>query len=78
ISPRFDGDVRRFAGGKPYHTGSQRRYNQAMRRVADDYLARTDRPELHAFLRLTFGELVERYGGVVGLRMRAPNPYRVG
>jgi len=78
ISPRFDGDVRRFAGGKPYHTGSRRRYDAAMARIAEAYLAQTRRPELHAFLRLDFRQLVARYGGVVGLRLRRPTPYRVG
>ena len=77
ISPSFDGDLRRFAGGKPFHTGSQRRYDAAMSRIAEGYLPQTKRPDLHAFLRHDFRELVARHGGVVGLRMRAPNPRRV-
>ena len=77
MSPRFDGDLRRFAGGKPYHTGSQRRYDAAMSRIAASYAQRTTRPELHAFLRHSYSELLEAHGAVVGLRMRAPHPRRV-
>jgi len=77
MSPRFDGDLRRFAGGKPYHTGSKRRYNEAMAAIAERYVARTSRPELHGFLRKSFAELQDEHGGIVGLRMRAPNPRRV-
>ncbi len=77
MSPRFDGDLRRFEGGKPYHTGSRRRFEAAMYRIAEGYLRATARPELHAFLRCNFGELVARHGGIVGLRMRAPNPQRI-
>lgn len=78
ISPSFGGDLRRFAGGKPYHTGSQRNYNAAMARIAERYLAATQRPELHAFLRHNFAELNQAHGPVVGTRMRAPNPRRIG
>jgi len=78
ISPRFDGDIRRFAGGKPYHTGSQKRYDAAMHRIAQGYPTRTAQPELHAFLRHTFAELIAAHGGVVGLRMRRLNPRCIG
>lgn len=77
-SPRFDGDLRRFAGGKPYHAGSQKRYDAVMHRIAQDYVQRTSRPGLHAFLRHTFAELVAAHGGIVGLRMRGLNPRRIG
>jgi len=77
ISPAFDGDVRRFAGGKPYHTGSQRRYHEAMHRIAQSYLRKTQRAELHAFLRHDFRALVGEHGAIVGLRMRTPRPRRI-
>ncbi len=78
ISPRFDGTLRRFEGGKPYHTGSRRRYDAAMARMARSYLAATTRPELHAFLRLDFRQLSESNGGVVGLRFRHLRLRRIG
>ncbi|HPD17177.1 MAG TPA: hypothetical protein PLE19_19710 [Planctomycetota bacterium] len=77
ISPKFDGTLRRFAGSKPYHTGSQRRYDAAMGGIARAYLAATRRPELHAFLRHTFDSLAAAHGGLVGLRVRCLNPRRV-
>ncbi|MFP4056995.1 MAG: putative metallopeptidase [Candidatus Brocadiia bacterium] len=77
IGPRFDGALRRFAGSKPYHTASQRRYDAAMARLALRYVDRTRRPGLQAFLRRTFGELVEAHGGVVGVRVRNLDARRV-
>ncbi len=77
ISPAFDGTLRRFAGGKPHHTGSKRRYHGAMRRLARAYLAATKRPELHAFLRQDFAALAAAHGGIVGLRLRGLGPRRV-
>ena len=58
--------------------GGETRYDAAMHRIAQGYLQRTSRPELHGFLRHTFAELMAAYGGVVGLRMRAPNPRCIG
>lgn len=78
ISPSFDGTLRRFEGGKPFHTGRRRSYDAAMARMARDYLARTTRPELHAFLRQNFAELSAAHGGVVGLRFRRLRPWRIG
>jgi len=78
ISPAFDGDVRRLPGGNPYHTGSMRKFNETMAAIATRYLAATDRPELHGFLRHNFSQLVQTHGKVVGMRMRAPNPRCIG
>ncbi|MBM4042800.1 MAG: hypothetical protein FJ290_30295 [Planctomycetes bacterium] len=77
ISPKFDGTLRRFAGGKPHHTGSRDRYNAVMADIARRYLARTQRPELHAFLRQTMQELTSAHGGIVGLRFRRLRPRRI-
>lgn len=78
ISPSFDGTLRRFEGGKPYHTGSRHNYDAAMAAIASRYLAATARPELHAWLRLDFPQLAEANGGVVGLRFRHLSPRRIG
>jgi len=77
VSPAFDGTLRRFAGSKPYHTGSQRRYDAAMARLARAYLGATKRPELHAFLRSDFAQLEAAHGGVVGVRVRRLGPRRI-
>jgi hypothetical protein len=78
ISPRFDGDVRRLGGGKPYHAGSKRQFDAAMSRMAEAYLRATRRPELHGFLRQTFREIAEAHGRIVGFRFRAIRPKRIG
>jgi predicted metallopeptidase len=77
ISPEFNGDLRRFGGGKPYHTGSQRRYDRAMAAIARRYMARTQQPELHEFLRSDFKALAAAWGALVGMQMRNLNPRRV-
>jgi len=77
VSPSFDGTLRRFAGGKPYHTGSKRDYDAAMQRLAQEYLAATKRPELHAFLREDLAALSAAHGGIVGLRLRHIRPRRI-
>lgn len=77
IAPRFNGALRRFRGRGVHHTGSQRLYDAAMKAISRNYLARTQQPELHAFLRSTFRELSDAHGGLVGLRLRRLNPRRV-
>ena len=77
ISPDFDGTLRRFDGGKPYHTGSRRRFHAAMGQLARSYQAATRRPEFHAFLRQSFSELSAAHGGMVGLRLRRIGARRI-
>ncbi|NQT87891.1 hypothetical protein HQ560_14080 [bacterium] len=76
ISPSFDGDLRRFPGGKPYHTGSQKNYDAAMAAIARRYMKATRRPELYAFLENDFAGLAKERGGLVGMRMRNLSPRR--
>ncbi len=78
ISPKFDGDIRRLGGGKPYHAGSKRRFDAAMSRMAEGYLQATRRPELHGFLRQSFPEIAEAHGRIIGFRFRAIGPKRIG
>jgi predicted metallopeptidase len=77
VSPSFDGALRRFDGGRPFHAGSRERYHALMLSIARAYLARTQRPELHAFLRQSFKELLDAHGGVVGMRFRSLRPRRI-
>jgi len=77
VSPAFDGTLRRFAGGKPYHTGSRRRYDAAMGTLVTAYLTATARPQLHAFLRQDFKALREAHGGISGCRVRGMRPRRI-
>ncbi len=72
ISPRFDGDLRRHDGRYALHSHSQKGYDAEMARLARDYLAGRPDPQVHAFLRLSFGQLQERHGSVVGIMVPRP------
>jgi hypothetical protein len=72
ISPAFDGDLRRHNGRYALHSHSQRLYDRHMAAMARAYLADGARPELHAFLRLSFAQLLQRHGSVVGVVVPHP------
>jgi predicted metallopeptidase len=72
ISPRFDGDLRRHGGRYDIHSHSKRDYDQHMAHLARAYLAGKPDPDLHAFLRLSFGQLCHRHGGVAGVVVPRP------
>lgn len=72
VSPRFDGDIRRFGGHYHVHTHSQKEYDRAMEMLVDEYLSLNPPPEKYAFLRSRFSFLEEQYGGVVGLQVPIP------
>jgi hypothetical protein len=74
ISPRFDGDIRRFPGRYFAHGGSRDHYHAAMRKLADRYLAESPRASEHEFLHAPFQELLRSPGGVVGMRVARPAP----
>ncbi len=72
INPAFDGDLRRHEGRYTLHSHSQRDYDDQMRRHVRAYLASKPDPCLHAFLTLTFGQLLQRHGSVVGVMVPRP------
>ena len=72
ISPAFDGDLRRHQGRYSVHSHSQRAYDRHMAHLARAYLATRPDPDLHAFLRLDFAQLVHRHGAVAGIRVPRP------
>ncbi|MEZ6033012.1 MAG: putative metallopeptidase [Planctomycetaceae bacterium] len=72
ISPRFNGDIRRFSGACYMHTGSQKGYDQQMAIFAREYLQMQIPENLLGFLRLSFAELQAQCGHVVGLRIAIP------
>ena len=77
ISPRFDGDLRRYRGRCYAHSGSQKRYDAHVQRLAQHWLA-LDPPEpAYGFLRYNFRDLVDRYGRVYGMRIPAPKLIRM-
>jgi predicted metallopeptidase len=72
IGPEFRGDIRRFPGGRSVHSPSSRDYDRQMADLARGYFARRPPRRLYDFLRLSFNELEERYGEVVGVHIPAP------
>jgi hypothetical protein len=66
ISPHFNGDLRRHGGRYSIHTACQKSYDREMMAMAREYLRGGADPKLHAFLRLTFGQLRHRHGKVLG------------
>lgn len=72
VGPDFDGDIRRHAGRCYAHSGSQRGYDDAMRVLANEYLTLDPPEESIAFLRLSYHELCQQYGGVVGQQISRP------
>jgi predicted metallopeptidase len=72
ISPRFNGDIRRFPGRNFAHGESRETYHAAMRVLADRYLATSPRAADHTFLKVPFAELLKHPGGVVGMSVPRP------
>jgi predicted metallopeptidase len=72
ISPRFDGDLRRFAGRCYAHSGSQQQYDAHVKRLVDRWLRFRPAESLYDFLRYDHHGLVARYGRVYGQRIPAP------
>jgi len=77
ISPRFDGDLRRYRGRCYAHSGSQKRYDAHVRALAHRWLALEPPEATYAFLRYNFNDLVDRYGRVYGMKIPAPKMIRM-
>src|SRR5437773_3188226 len=61
ISPKFDGDIRRFPGRNYAHGSSQKRFNAAVAALTQRYLT-PDEPATADFLRHTTTELSRVHG----------------
>jgi hypothetical protein len=72
IGPRFDGDLRRHEGRCYAHGRSQREYDAAMDRFAQQWLAGDPPAHLYEFLSQPYDELAAERGGVHGERWPAP------
>jgi hypothetical protein len=72
ISPTFDGDLRRHAGRYDVHTSSQHRYDEEMGGLAREYLSNGADRARHSFLRLSFAQLLQRHGSIVGYKVPRP------
>ena len=72
ISPRFDGDIRRFEGRYHVHSHSQREYDRQMEQHARLYLSRQPPYHIWGFLEKTFVELEREHGRVCGVKVPIP------
>jgi hypothetical protein len=72
ISPEFNGDLRRHDGRYSVHSHSQKDYDKHMSALAREYLSCKPDPNLHAFLRLDFGQLLRRHGCIIGVSVPRP------
>jgi hypothetical protein len=77
ISPRFDGDIRRFPGRNYAHGASQKRFNAAVSALTARYQAAGE-PTAAAFLQSTTAELRRAHGSLIGRRVALPRPVRKG
>lgn len=72
IGPDFDGDLRRHGGRCYAHGPSQQAYDAQMDRLAQEWLALDPPAHIYAFLELSFEQLVQEYGKIVGTRWPIP------
>jgi predicted metallopeptidase len=75
ISPRFDGDIRRFPGRNFAHGSSQKRFEAAVTQLTERYLAGGE-PTAAAFLHASTTELTRAHGSLIGRRLPLPRPVR--
>lgn len=72
ISPRFDGDIRRFPGRNFAHGASAKKYNLLMAGFVEKYLLLPSSNELVAFLDADMAVLRLRYKAIVGRKLVMP------
>lgn len=72
IGPAFDGDLRRHNGRCYAHGPSQRKYDAAMDRLAQRWLAADPPAHLYEFLSRSYDDLVAEHGAVRGERWPVP------
>jgi hypothetical protein len=72
IGPRFDGDLRRFAGRCYAHSPCHAEFDAQAEQLARSWLGLAPEPSLYAFLRLDFRQLQAAHGGIHGRRITAP------
>jgi predicted metallopeptidase len=78
ISPKFDGDVRRYGGRCFAHGSSQQQYDALVEGLVDRWLASRPPESVLEFLRYDFHGLLARCGRVFGRRIPTPKLIRVG
>jgi hypothetical protein len=75
VSPRFNGDLRRYRGRCYAHGSSRRAFDKVADRLVRRWLAMEPPGELYEFLRYDFRELSLQHGRVYGVKVPAPKLY---
>jgi len=78
ISPRFDGDIRRFKGKNYAHGHSRKVFNERVKVIADEYMTLPGASEHTEFLHRSFEEICSKHGKIIGSKIRPPRPKLVG
>ena len=77
ISPRFNGDLRRFGGRCYAHGSSAARYDAQVERLVERWLSLSPPESVHHFLRHNFADLDRRHGGIYGRKISTPKLFPV-
>jgi len=77
ISPAFDGTIRQLEGRYSTHTSSQKHYDAHMAKLVKKYLVDEADELRNHFLRLSFAQLCQRHGSIVGNHLPRPKLVRV-
>jgi predicted metallopeptidase len=77
VSPRCDGDLRRFGQRKYAHGASLKKYDAHVKMLVEEWLARNPPERLYAFLYDDFRRLSVQHGRVIGTKIHAPKMVRV-
>ncbi len=72
ISPRFDGDIRRFPGKNYAHGSSRKNYNTLVAGMVDDWLKKLNGIALPDFLQEDMESIRAKYRVIVGRKLAAP------
>jgi hypothetical protein len=78
IGPKFDGDLRRFAGRCYAHSGSRKHFDRISEGLVQRWLAAGPDESVCGFLRHDFAALHARHGRIIGTRVRTPRLIRAG
>jgi hypothetical protein len=76
INPKFNGDLRRFPGRNEFHGNKYADFDGVVDSILEECTPHLDL-ERFPFLVHGFDELVERYGGVVGNKLKKFQPRKV-
>ena len=72
VGPKFDGDLRRFAGRCYAHSGRQSHFDAHAEKLGQQWLALGPEESLYGFLHQDFQQLHALHGRIYGRRIAAP------